>query len=146
MASSTAQIKQHGGQPLLKRHKSLENTLRSVYLHHDWDGKQLAGSEKKTPAIFEKAEASLLIRIKDDWYRVSRVQIEEIEDGGSVMRNYKSVFDLVSSGYPEIPWEKSKFLVKHKRSTQRLVHALTRKSFPKDLDDIRHKIISASTL
>lgn len=43
---------------------------------------------------------------------------------------YKSVYTLLSAGYPDRTWKKSKF-VKKKRANQRLVYALTQKIFPK---------------
>eukprot|EP01126_Amoeba_proteus_P037689 TRINITY_DN389_c0_g1_i6.p2 TRINITY_DN389_c0_g1~~TRINITY_DN389_c0_g1_i6.p2 ORF type:complete len:151 (+),score=29.92 TRINITY_DN389_c0_g1_i6:634-1086(+) len=55
----------------------------------------------------------------EDWYNISRAQIEKYEDGKKMISKFKRLCFALQFAFPDYPWNVQKFSKKLKKSSQR---------------------------
>jgi len=114
-----ADIYKNGGGALLQRYynSSPSSALKSVYPEHNWKlwrfhskPKGYWNNEANHKQFFEWSKAQLGYKCMDDWYKVTREDIDKNGGGGLLSNIHNSSPSLVlKSVYPEHNWELWRF-------------------------------------
>ena len=102
-------------------------TLKNVYPNYPWEMQNF----KRLPKTYWRASNHLqsflqsLIRLfniqrKEDFYRISSLQLNSLNGDGIIKRG--GMHYLLKEIYPNEKWEKELFIIKTKKSTQRIVY------------------------
>eukprot|EP01126_Amoeba_proteus_P019234 TRINITY_DN1987_c0_g1_i13.p1 TRINITY_DN1987_c0_g1~~TRINITY_DN1987_c0_g1_i13.p1 ORF type:complete len:296 (-),score=35.80 TRINITY_DN1987_c0_g1_i13:373-1260(-) len=74
-------------------------------------------------------ELSVGVEIMEDWYWVSKKQMERVEGGKQFLFYFKSVASGLSFAFPSFPWSIDGFKIFHKKSSQRWLMKLIKQIF-----------------
>eukprot|EP01126_Amoeba_proteus_P027523 TRINITY_DN27318_c0_g1_i1.p1 TRINITY_DN27318_c0_g1~~TRINITY_DN27318_c0_g1_i1.p1 ORF type:complete len:367 (-),score=82.23 TRINITY_DN27318_c0_g1_i1:411-1511(-) len=112
------------------RYVGILDFLKSIYPSLHWErkefvsffGKQNFWTDKRNVRHFLINLYNLFGLGKlEDWYYVSRRQIEEIENGREFLGTFKRLYHGLKFAFPEFPWNSEKFAFKGKKSMERFV-------------------------
>eukprot|EP01127_Copromyxa_protea_P023209 TRINITY_DN8633_c0_g1_i1.p1 TRINITY_DN8633_c0_g1~~TRINITY_DN8633_c0_g1_i1.p1 ORF type:complete len:412 (+),score=83.11 TRINITY_DN8633_c0_g1_i1:54-1289(+) len=117
---------------------SIREVLVILYPSERWLDFKFSGLRvpKKTwtqPAkireILQFIEVQLGVKDPDDWYRISKRQIEEL-GGKGLIKATGSLANALALAFPEIKWDIARFAKKTKKSRQRLLAVLLQEKYP----------------
>ena len=136
---SSSLLRQCGGSGLLFHYKSLSSALQSIYPHHHWNPSLFIHSSKSKlwkDKIYRKQSLSLIIsslhiKKKEDWYRISNKQLEEV--CGTSFRYNVGLRKMLMEFFPSLPWPKQMFTMRSKKSQQRSLFLFLSLLFPSHL-------------
>eukprot|EP01124_Arcella_intermedia_P028018 TRINITY_DN5608_c0_g1_i1.p1 TRINITY_DN5608_c0_g1~~TRINITY_DN5608_c0_g1_i1.p1 ORF type:complete len:508 (+),score=131.08 TRINITY_DN5608_c0_g1_i1:7-1530(+) len=89
--------------------------------------------QKEVREFFEYAKGQLYLEGEEDWYRVSRMQMNNI-GGGSVFMSFGNLGTALQFAYPEIEWDLAKFSARGKKSSQRWLRVNLQEILPEKTD------------
>eukprot|EP01124_Arcella_intermedia_P024109 TRINITY_DN3987_c0_g2_i2.p1 TRINITY_DN3987_c0_g2~~TRINITY_DN3987_c0_g2_i2.p1 ORF type:complete len:480 (-),score=120.91 TRINITY_DN3987_c0_g2_i2:412-1851(-) len=83
--------------------------------------------------FFESAKVQLHISNPDDWYRISRTQINQL-GGGALYNSFGNLGRALQYAYPDIPWDLQKFSFRGKKASQRWLRVVLQQILPERTD------------
>jgi len=92
--------------------------------------------------FFQFCKNELQITNKEDWYRVSRVQISHL-GGQHLIQLYGNLRNALSFGFPEENWDLEQFSIQGKKSVQRLLSVMVSQLLPSAtvFEDYQHPLL-----
>ena len=116
---SKNKIIDEGGKSLLKRYNNnMKFLLTSIYPNYPWENSAFNLHYNLAPLIKEWIK-KYQINQKKDWFRLA------------VDISFKfELFETLSLFYPSEKWKKSNFLIRNKKTTQRLLFSFTQMIYP----------------
>ena len=119
MNISRTNIMKNGGYSLLLQYNNnMKKILTSIYPNYPWENSIFNFRYNLSPKIKEWIDKYHITQ-KKDWYRLPGKQ-----------SNYRFMYDILKKFYPSEKWKKSEFLLRTKKTTQRLLFASTQKIYP----------------
>eukprot|EP01127_Copromyxa_protea_P008452 TRINITY_DN1940_c0_g1_i3.p1 TRINITY_DN1940_c0_g1~~TRINITY_DN1940_c0_g1_i3.p1 ORF type:complete len:257 (-),score=39.33 TRINITY_DN1940_c0_g1_i3:310-1080(-) len=118
------------------KHVPLLSVLTKLYPSVGWIEGKFPRAPSKTWNDREKTRKSLLyaahalgVKQDEDWYRVSIDQMESVGLKGA-LTSFGSLSQAVSFAFPEIQWDMSRFRLRSKKATQRMLSLVVSTIFP----------------
>jgi len=147
---SRRQIKELGGKGLFSVYENLGKALSFAYPQEKWVmgrfiqcAHNVWRDQKNVRDFFDFCEKELYIECKEDWYRVSLVQISIL---GGVARYFGGLGKALKIAYPDYPWNLSRFLSSEKgrKISQRWLKVLLSKLLPEGtliIENFHHPLL-----
>ena len=129
-------ITQNGGHRLIHMYGSIYRCVRTLYPHLLWDDskssikkydKNILNSNEKLKIIMNNLIDYFLIRRKEDWYRLSWLQIAKF---ANIFHTFSGFSKALRTFYPQEKWNNYLLLKRSKKSQQRWLFICLQKKFP----------------
>eukprot|EP01126_Amoeba_proteus_P034073 TRINITY_DN3378_c0_g2_i2.p1 TRINITY_DN3378_c0_g2~~TRINITY_DN3378_c0_g2_i2.p1 ORF type:complete len:249 (+),score=41.77 TRINITY_DN3378_c0_g2_i2:91-837(+) len=110
--------------------------LRLAYPTQGWCASSFKGIKKKwqdrgsVHNFLNKIALVLNINKPEDWYWVSRKQVQQFRGGEAFLDAFRTLYDGLVFAFPEFPWISEKFSYRGKKTHERWLFLSIRRAFP----------------
>ena len=126
----------NGGHRLLRHYSSYHQLLSTIYPNEQWDPLDFAhisrnywNNSENIVKFLNSMKKKYKITKKEDWYRISLLQIRG-ENGAGLIRTFGSLYSILRIAYPDEKWDSNLFIKRDKKSKQRWLFLQTQELFP----------------